>query len=154
MHMNSSQHPFAQIYSLQKHLHYFGAEAIFLNGTQRRERVERNPSPGELHGAVASVGVTHKPSHPNAVPAELMSARCRTFHRQDVGSFPPARETGFYLLRVHGRSWVNSSINHLSVRKNEDIDKPLSIWLLGLYYVSSHLHGITPSPPRDWQGTG
>lgn len=40
-----------------------------------------------------------------------------------------------------------------TVKKNEDIHKKLSIWLLGLYYISFHLHRITPSPcetGRDW----
>lgn len=37
MHTNSSQHPFAQIYYLQKLLGYFGAKAIFKNATQEWE---------------------------------------------------------------------------------------------------------------------
>lgn len=40
-----------------------------------------------------------------------------------------------------------------AAKKNEDIHKKLSTWLLGLYYISFHLHGITPSPcetGRDW----
>lgn len=43
--------------------------------------------------------------------------------------------------------WVkNSEQQTWAVRKNEDINKKLSIWLLGLYFVSFHHHGITPSP--------
>lgn len=64
--------------------------------------------------AEASVGVTHTLLHRNTVPVELMSAWCNTFHREDVGSFPPARETALYPLGVHERSWAGSSINCLS----------------------------------------
>lgn len=50
--------------------------------------------------------------------------------------------------------WVkNWECQTQAVKKNEDIHKKLSIWLLGLYYISFHLHRITPSPcetGRDW----
>lgn len=50
--------------------------------------------------------------------------------------------------------WVkNWECQTQAVKKNEDINKKLSIWLLGLYYISFHLHRITPSPcetGRDW----
>lgn len=113
MRMSSSQHPFAQMYYLQKRLHCFGARAIFKNGTQQTETVEWLFLPGECHGKWDHWG--HSLSHPDAVPIELMSAWWNTFHRQDIGSFPSARETFFfYLLRLHGRSWFSSSINHLA----------------------------------------
>lgn len=50
--------------------------------------------------------------------------------------------------------WVkNWECQTQAVKKNEGINKKLSIWLLGLYYISFHLHRITPSPcetGRDW----
>lgn len=57
----------------------------------RNERVERYPS----GGTPRAVGLTPILSHPNAVPVEPMSARCKAVNGQDAESFPPAIERGF-----------------------------------------------------------
>lgn len=73
------------------------------------------------------------------------------------GSSSSAPSSGDVGAMGHGARknyWVkNWERQRGAVRKNQDINKRLSIWLLGLYNVSFHLHGITPSPSEtggDW----